>query len=72
MFKEEVLTETAPKLRNNNLRRRTKQTVKKEMEKKPAIHMGYGACSVSGCNCQSYMGSADTCQNCGHNYGLHW
>lgn len=33
---------------------------------------GWGACSVNGCYCQSYMGNADTCQNCGHNYSLHW
>jgi hypothetical protein len=33
---------------------------------------GYGACSSSGCNCQSYAGSADTCSNCGHNYATHW
>jgi hypothetical protein len=35
-------------------------------------HAGYGACSVSGCNCQAYMGSDNTCANCGHNYSLHW
>lgn len=39
---------------------------------KTEIVNGYGACSVSGCNCQSYMGNDDTCQNCGHNYSLHW
>jgi translation initiation factor 2 gamma subunit (eIF-2gamma) len=72
MYKEETLTQTAPTQRKNNLRRRTKHTDKKEIEKKPGIKMGYGACSVSGCNCKSYMGSADTCENCGHNYGLHW
>jgi hypothetical protein len=33
---------------------------------------GYGACSVSGCYCQSYMGSGPLCQNCGHQYGMHW
>ena len=33
---------------------------------------GYGACSSSGCNCQSYAGSGDTCSNCGHNYATHW
>jgi hypothetical protein len=33
---------------------------------------GYGACSSSGCNCQSYSGSADTCANCGHNFATHW
>lgn len=33
---------------------------------------GYGPCSVYGCNCQAYMGSGDTCGNCGHAYSLHW
>lgn len=33
---------------------------------------GYGACSVSGCYCQGYMGSGPQCQNCGHQYGAHW
>jgi hypothetical protein len=33
---------------------------------------GYGACSASGCNCQAYGGSGDTCSNCGHNYATHW
>jgi len=34
--------------------------------------MGYGRCSVSGCNCPAFMGSDQLCQNCGHNYNLHW
>jgi uncharacterized protein (DUF983 family) len=72
MYKEDTLTETAPTQRKNNLRGRTKHTDKKEKVKNPEIKMGYGACSVSGCYCKGYMGSADTCQNCGHNYGLHW
>jgi hypothetical protein len=35
---------------------------------------GYGACSKSGCNCQSYEGSGSTCGNsgCGHSYSDHW
>ena len=33
---------------------------------------GYGACSSSGCNCQSYGGSGNTCSNCGHNFATHW
>jgi len=33
---------------------------------------GYGACSSSGCNCQSYAGSGNTCSNCGHNFATHW
>jgi hypothetical protein len=33
---------------------------------------GYGQCSVSGCYCQGYIGSGPLCQNCGHQYGLHW
>jgi hypothetical protein len=72
MFTEDTLTGTAPTKRKNNLRRRTKHTDKIEIEKKPGIHMGPGACSVSGCNCQAYMGSGTTCENCGHNWSLHW
>ncbi len=37
-----------------------------------AAHAGYGACSISGCPCKGYMGSAQLCQNCGHQYGAHW
>jgi hypothetical protein len=33
---------------------------------------GYGECSVSGCNCKNYMGSDNTCSNCGHSFQLHW
>ncbi len=33
---------------------------------------GYGSCSSSGCNCQTYEGSGSTCSNCGHNYGTHY
>lgn len=33
---------------------------------------GYGACSVSGCNCRAFEGSDYTCSNCGHNYDRHW
>lgn len=36
------------------------------------LEPGYGACSASGCNCQSYGGSGNTCSNCGHNYQTHW
>ena len=36
------------------------------------VHRGYGACSTSGCNCQGYTGSGNTCENCGHNYSAHW
>ena len=36
------------------------------------VEQGYGACSSSGCNCQSYSGSGDTCANCGHNFATHW
>jgi translation initiation factor 2 gamma subunit (eIF-2gamma) len=71
MFTEDTLTQAAPALRKNNLQKRTKSIEKIEMEKKPHIHMGYGECSVSGCNCRAYMGSADTCENCGHNKELH-
>lgn len=46
--------------------------LKPKSRKKKALKMGFGACSYSGCNCTSYMGSADTCANCGHNYNLHW
>jgi hypothetical protein len=40
--------------------------------KEEKIEQGYGACSASGCNCQGYAGSGDTCSNCGHNYQTHW
>jgi hypothetical protein len=33
---------------------------------------GPGACSVSGCYCGNYMGSGPLCQNCGHQWGMHW
>lgn len=33
---------------------------------------GYGQCSVYGCNCQAYVGSGNTCENCGHAYSSHW
>ena len=36
------------------------------------VEQGYGACSSSGCNCQSYGGSGNTCSNCGHNFATHW
>jgi len=36
------------------------------------LRAGYGRCSVSGCNCPSYMGQAELCENCGHRYDLHW
>lgn len=38
-------------------------------------HAGYGRCSVSGCPCQAFMpvpGNSYMCENCGHNYSLHW
>ena len=38
----------------------------------PHVHCGYGACSISGCYCQSYSGQGYTCANCGHNYASHW
>jgi len=37
----------------------------------PDMRCGYGACSVSGCNCPAYMGNDNTCSNCGHNYQSH-
>ncbi|HEV2286785.1 MAG TPA: hypothetical protein VGR80_12135 [Steroidobacteraceae bacterium] len=36
------------------------------------LRAGYGRCSVSGCTCPAYMGQAELCGNCGHNYSLHW
>lgn len=37
-------------------------------------HMGYGACSVSGCPCQGFKETygSDLCNNCGHKYTDHW
>lgn len=37
-----------------------------------AAHAGYGACSSSGCPCKGYAGNTQLCQNCGHQYGVHW
>lgn len=36
------------------------------------VRLGAGACSVSGCSCPGFMGSADLCSNCGHSASLHW
>ena len=36
---------------------------------------GYGPCSISGCPCQGFMptpGNSYMCENCGHNYSMHW
>jgi hypothetical protein len=36
---------------------------------------GMGPCSVSGCPCKQFLatpGNTYMCQNCGHNYTLHW
>lgn len=33
---------------------------------------GYGACSTSGCICQSYAGQGPLCENCTHSYEQHW
>lgn len=33
---------------------------------------GYGACSISGCPCQAFMGQGNNCENCGHLYSAHW
>jgi hypothetical protein len=32
----------------------------------------YGACSSSNCNCKSYEGTDNTCNNCDCNYDKHW
>ena len=32
--------------------------------------MGYGACSM--CECGGFVGSGTLCENCGHNYDLHY
>jgi hypothetical protein len=31
---------------------------------------GYGRCSL--CACPAYTGSQWVCDNCGHNYQMHW
>jgi hypothetical protein len=49
----------------------TKLILKPYPNNKP-LRSGYGACSSSGCNCKSYEGRGDTCENCGHNYDRHW
>ncbi|OWY24910.1 hypothetical protein C7N43_15805 [Sphingobacteriales bacterium UPWRP_1] len=48
------------------------QRLKIGQKLKIEIVNGWGACSVNGCHCQAYMGNDNTCQNCGHNYTLHW
>jgi hypothetical protein len=35
-------------------------------------HAGYGECSIYGCNCKNFMGSEQTCSNCGHSFQAHW
>jgi hypothetical protein len=47
-------------------------TVEKDHKHAAEHRCGYGACSISGCYCQSYSGQAYTCANCGHNYASHW
>jgi hypothetical protein len=39
-----------------------------------AIQSGWGKCSKSGCNCNTFEGSAGTCGNsgCGHSFDDHW
>ncbi|MEI2738495.1 MAG: hypothetical protein V9F01_06905 [Chitinophagaceae bacterium] len=71
MYTEEITTETLPARKKDFLHKTSKQPEKIETDAKPSIKMGYGECSVSGCNCRAYMGNADTCENCGHNKDLH-
>ena len=35
------------------------------------VRAGYGACTASYCSCTGFMGSADLCANCSHNYSFH-
>lgn len=34
-------------------------------------HAGMGRCTMSGCYCCEYHGTADNCSNCGHQYTDH-
>jgi hypothetical protein len=36
------------------------------------LKAGYGRCSAPGCPCPEFAGNQQLCQNCGHNYGMHW
>jgi hypothetical protein len=46
--------------------------VKGKSKKNTRPRMGFAACSFSGCPCQAYLGSGSNCQNCGHQYEMHW
>lgn len=43
-------------------------------QNQPTWHMGYGACSVSGCPCQGFTNTygSELCNNCGHQFTAHW
>lgn len=71
MYTEEIVTETLPGKQKEHLHKPSRLPQIKETETESVITMGYGECSVSGCNCRAYMGNADTCENCGHNKDLH-
>lgn len=43
-----------------------------QLRSKDRVVRAFGACSVAGCNCQGFMGSGQTCENCGHSYSMHW
>jgi hypothetical protein len=36
------------------------------------LKAGYGRCSVNGCPCPGFAGNQQLCENCGHNYSMHW
>jgi len=40
------------------------------LPKREPLPHGYGRCSQ--CACQAYAGSQWVCDNCGHNYQMHW
>ncbi|NOT52428.1 MAG: hypothetical protein HOP10_14250 [Chitinophagaceae bacterium] len=71
MYTEEMSTELLPVKEKTKLHKHSKQPEKIITDHTHSITMGYGECSVSGCNCRAYMGNADTCENCGHNKDLH-
>jgi hypothetical protein len=35
------------------------------------VRAGYGGCTASYCTCTGFMGSAELCANCNHNYSFH-
>ena len=41
------------------------------VDERTAPRLGYGACYVSGCRCNSFSVSSSTCMSCGHSFSDH-